>query len=98
MAESAVRLKGLRPRAIGVAVMLAIVASALGVVQTTHSTRQLHTELEQLESAGWGLEENWSRLLLEHSTWSAHHRVERVAAARLNMHVPEFGEIELVNP
>ena len=98
MAELEAKLGQMGALAIGVAVALAIVISALGVVQATHNARQLHTELEQLESSGWGLEENWSRLLLEHSTWSAHHRVERVAAARLNMHVPTFDTIELINP
>ena len=80
------------------ALLLLCTASSLGVIQSTHQTRLLHTELERQESSGWALEENWSRLLLEHSTWAAHHRVERVARAKLKMHVPEFEQIELVTP
>ncbi len=83
---------------LAVVLTLACALSALGIIQSTHRARMLYTDLEQRESYAWALEENWSRLLLEHSTWAAHHRVERLARRDLGMRVPGFEEIELVEP
>ena len=82
--------------AIGLVTM--IVFSCLAIVDSTHRTRILYTELEHRVATGWGLQEEWSRLLLEKSTWAAHHRVERVARDELTMHLPEFSGIGLLEP
>ena len=80
------------------ALVAACLLTSLGIIQSTHGARMLYTELEQRESQAWALEENWSRLLLEHSIWAAHHRVERLAREKLDMRVPEFADIQLVTP
>jgi cell division protein FtsL len=33
-------------------------------------------DLQSLEAERWYLEEEYSRLLLEQSTWASHHRIE----------------------
>jgi cell division protein FtsL len=44
------------------------------------------------------MQEHWGRLLLEQSTWAAHHRVERLARKQLGMRLPEAHELEVVLP
>lgn len=78
--------------------LLSIVLSALAVVQSTHACRQLYAELQLQESARWALEEEYGRLLLEQSTWAAHHRVERVAVEELGMAAPSLGELRVIAP
>ena len=51
-----------------------------------------------LEQAWSLLRLHWGRLLLEQSTWAAHHRVERLARKRLGMRLPEANELEVVLP
>jgi cell division protein FtsL len=72
--------------------VLALVALALltslAVVQSTHQCRQLYARLQKLEASRWYLDEEYSRLLLEQSTWASHHRVEQVAAEDMAMAPP----------
>lgn len=75
-----------------------VVVSAVFVIETTHQSRQLFAELQKQQSRSWLLEEDWGRLLLEQSTWAAHHRVEKMASTELDMLVPEFSQIRLVQP
>lgn len=75
-----------------------VVVSAVFVIETTHQNRQLFAELQKQQSQSWLLEEDWGRLLLEQSTWAAHHRVEKMASTELDMLVPEFNQIRLVQP
>ncbi len=78
--------------------LLLIVLSALAVVQSTHACRQLYAELQVQESARWQLEEEYGRLLLEQSTWAAHHRVEKVALDELGMAAPALEELRVITP
>lgn len=98
LAEWAAKLLPMRAGLIAAVLLSLCAVTALSIVQSTHRARMLYTELEQRESQAWALEENWSRLLLEHSTWAAHHRVERIAREDLGMHVPGFDDIQLVAP
>lgn len=74
------------------ATLLLIIVSAFAVVHTTHACRALYTSLQELESAQWYLQEDYGRLLLEHSTWASHYRVEKVATEELGMQAPELAQ------
>ncbi len=76
--------------------LLAVVWTAVTVVDTTHLCRQHYARLQALQSAQWDMQENWSRLLLEESTWAAHHRVEELAQEKLAMHAPSVAEMKVV--
>lgn len=78
-------------------VFLAILASALAVVQVSHHARQLFSQSEQLERQARTLEEDWERLLLERSTWASQERIERVARQQLQMTTPQAEQIQVVD-
>ena len=78
------------------ALLLAVMASAAAVVESSHRCRALYAELRQLEAEHRGLREQWGRLLLEQGTWAAHDRVERIAREELGMRVPAPGELRLL--
>jgi cell division protein FtsL len=63
-------------------------ASAMVLVGSTHQCRVRYAELQQLEMRHWALQEDYSRLLLEQSTWAAPHRVHRLAEEELGMASP----------
>ncbi len=75
-----------------------LVASAFGVIRSTHACRELYAELQTLEAARWHLQEDYSRLLLEQSTWASHHRVEKVAGGELGMRAPGLDAYKVVVP
>ncbi len=85
-------------RLLPAALALAVVASALGVVYTSHLARRLYGELVRLERARDALEVEWGRLQLEQSTWATHARIERLARERLHMRMPRPEEIVVVRP
>jgi len=87
-----------RMRWFGVFMLGLILSSAFGVIRSTHACRELYAELQTLEATRWHLEEEYSRLLLEQSTWASHHRVEKVAAGELGMQAPEMESYKVVNP
>jgi cell division protein FtsL len=63
----------------------AVVASALGVVASTHDVRKKVDRLEMLRREAAQLQVEWGQYLLEQSTWAAYSRVEAIATQRLNM-------------
>ena len=87
-----------RGQLVALSLLTLVVVSAVFVILTTHQSRQLFAELQKQQSRSWLLEEDWGRLLLEQSTWAAHHRVEKMASTELDMLVPEFSQIKLVRP
>ena len=82
---------------LGVASLL-LIASAFGVISSTHACRELYAELQTLEATRWHLQEDYSRLLLEQSTWASHHRVEKVAGGELGMRAPDLEAYKVVTP
>lgn len=78
-------------------VMLVLI-SAVAVIASTHQTRVQYARLQQLEDQRALLQTEWGQLLLEESTWSAPSRIERLAAERLEMHVPDIEKIEVIRP
>jgi len=65
--------------------LLAILASALYLVQVQYQSRQLYTELEQANAQGHQLETERERLLIERRAQATPQRVERLARERLQM-------------
>jgi cell division protein FtsL len=84
--------------ALNAALVTSVLATAVAVVETSHHCRQMYSELQALEVAQWDMQENWGRLLLEQSTWAAHHRVEQLARKQLGMHLPAPAELRVVAP
>lgn len=73
-----------------------IVLSALSVIHSSHVARQMFNQWQLLQKEAYRLDEDWGRLLLEHSTWAAHDRVERLANERLMMTPPVNEALQLV--
>ena len=78
--------------------LLANVASAIGVVYARHEHRQLFVQLSGLEKARDELNIDFGRLQLEQATWAESNRVDQIARTRLGMKFPEGDEIEVVRP
>jgi cell division protein FtsL len=62
--------------------------SALETVIARHQARKLFVEIQSLEKVRDELNEEWSRLLLEQSTWATDVRIETIARSRLDMKTP----------
>jgi cell division protein FtsL len=78
--------------------LLGVTVSSLAVIDSTHRSRELFNEWQQLQRREWALEEEWERLLLEQSTWSAHERVSQIAESKLDMTQPEPAAIKVIVP
>ncbi|MFZ8887677.1 MAG: cell division protein FtsL [Steroidobacteraceae bacterium] len=77
---------------------LAVLVSAVAVVNSRHQARMLFVELERLSAERDRLNIEWGQLQLEQSTQSNHGRVERVASEKLRMELPQPDDVELVTP
>jgi len=76
--------------------LLAVVACALGVVTSQHKARKLFVELQKEKERAQQMEVEWGQLQLEQGTWSMPARVEKIAAAKLRMRLPDSDQIRLV--
>lgn len=75
-----------------------VLATSFMIATTTHKTRVQYGRLQMLEREQDEMQANWSRLLLEESTWSSPSRIEGIGLERLNMHVPQTSELEVLTP
>ncbi len=75
---------------------LAVVVSALAVVNVTQHSRKLVNELEVLRREQASLEVTGGQYLLEQSAWSAYSRIENLAETKLKMKVPAANDVVLV--
>ena len=87
---------GRQLRWLNVAALGLILASTFAVIHSTHACRALYARLQELESSQWYLREHYGRLLLEHSTWAGHHRVETVAQDELGMQAPGLAQLKVI--
>ena len=72
------------------AILLAlIIAAALSVITSQHHGRKLFNDLESEQNAAKKLDEEFTQLQLEQSTWATNKRVESVAAKQLGMRLPD---------
>ena len=80
------------------ALVLANVATAVGVVYARHRHRVLFVELTKLEKQRDELNIEFGRLQLEQATVAESTRIERVASNRLGMKFPEAADVVVVRP
>lgn len=67
------------------ALALAVIVSAVFVVQVKHGNRTLTTRLEQLRAERERLELEWAQLQLEEATLAQHGRVDTLARTQFDM-------------
>ena len=72
--------------------------SAFSIIASTHRSRALYAQLQELESQRWFLDEEYSRLLLEQSTWASHYRIANEAGRSLGLRAPTLTNTELLTP
>jgi len=82
---------------IALVLLLAVVGSALLVVDSRHQARQLFLQLESLASERDEANSEWSRLQLEQATLGDAGRVEGIASEQLGMQSPAEIKILVVN-
>jgi cell division protein FtsL len=87
-----------RDWAFRVALALAVVGSAVIVVQTKHENRTLVHQLEQLRAEKARLETEWAQLQLEEATLAHHGRVEQIAREKLHMTEPADTRVVRADP
>ena len=71
-------------------------ASAMGIVASTHHVREEYARLQVLELERWRLQEQYTRLLLETNTWAAPHRIIQIASDNLSMQAPDLSRSQVV--
>ena len=69
--------------------LILIFASAMGVVFTTHHTRQAITEKDQALQERERLDNEWRNLLIEETALAEHSRVQEIAKDELQMKRPD---------
>ena len=84
-------------RSVIACLVVAVVASALGVVYSSHVVRELYSRQQQVEYGQWQLQEDYSRLLLEQSTLASPHRVISIAHEDLAMGPPALSAERVVH-
>lgn len=77
--------------------LFVLMISAIGVVYSSHISRQLFAEQAILLEKNDQLQLEWAQLLLEQSAFTSPSQIENVAAKELNMVLPQVSEIELVH-
>ena len=75
---------------------LAVFISALEVVIAQHEARKLFVEIQEQERIRNELDDLWSRLQLEQSTWATDDRIETLARTKLGMVEPDVDAIRLL--
>jgi len=86
----------LREVLLSLGLVLVMVISALGVVYSSHISRELFAEQAVLLERNDQLQLEWAQLLLEQSAFTAPGQIESVASKELEMVLPDVRNIELV--
>jgi cell division protein FtsL len=76
--------------------LVAVVASALGVIELRHRNRVAFAELQTVQTTRDAIDTEWGQLLLEQGAWAEHRRVEEFARARLGMTPPAQPQVVVV--
>jgi cell division protein FtsL len=79
-----------------VVMVLAVMASAVAVVEIKHENRKRFVALQGLEKARDQMNVEWGQLQLEQGTWATHSRVERIARKKLQMVIPKMEHVVIV--
>lgn len=70
---------------LNVALILAVLTTAMFVVYNKHKNRLLFVELERLTTLRDSMNIEWGQLQLEQSTWATDSRIEKIATEKLGM-------------
>ena len=74
-----------------------VVACALGVVTSQDRERKLFGDLETEQATAKKLDEEWTQLQLEQSTWATNQRVDAIASRQLGMRLPEAATTVIID-
>lgn len=80
------------------AIIIAVIITAVGVIYSKHLGRIEFVALQKLEQRRDHLNEEWGRLLLEQSTWASSARIEHQAGLRLGMVAPTADMTVVIKP
>lgn len=78
--------------------IIAVIASAVSVVYSTHYSRKLFVELTELKQDRDKLNVEWGQLQLEQSTWATHGRIESLARKKLDMKPLDYKQVIILKP
>lgn len=78
-------------------VLVAVIGSAIAVVERKHESRRLFVALQGLEAERDRLDVEWGRLRLEQGTFATHGRVESLAREELDLVMPRGRETIIIN-
>ena len=76
----------------------AVFLTAVRVVVSQNEARVLFVEIQELEAERNRLNEEWTKLLLEQSTWATDARVEELAVTELGMQSPLEKPLIIIKP
>lgn len=79
-----------------VCLLVVTTATATGVIYSTHKSRYLLNELQQLENQRNSLQVEWGQLLLEQSSLVSQGQIENLAIADLGMEIPTTENVVVV--
>lgn len=94
--QSIWRLLPVKELLLSMGLVLVMVLTALGVVYSSHISRELFAEQALLQERNDQLQLEWAQLLLEQSAFTSPGQIESVAAQELDMVLPDVRNIELV--
>jgi cell division protein FtsL len=81
-----------------VVLLVILVASALGVVNTKFRSRMLFAEIQRIEQELEAYDVELTQLQLEQNTWAEHSRIEKLAHGKLGMMMPQRDLILYIKP
>ena len=76
--------------------LVAVIASAIGVVYSIQESRERFVELTRLGNERDDLNFEFGRLQLEQATWAENNRIEQIARGRLGMISPKPADTVVV--
>ena len=90
-----------QPRPVGWLVLVSLLVFATGtstgVIYTTHKSRHLLNELQELERERNALQVEWGQLLLEQSSLVSQGRIENLAIDELGMVIPAMENVVVMS-
>ena len=78
------------------AVWVAVLLAAVATVHARHEARTLFVELQQQQLERDELDTEWGQLRLEQSAYATHGLIEKIAHEKMDMSVPEPGDINIL--
>jgi cell division protein FtsL len=73
-----------------------VLASAIAVIYSVHTTRMIFAQLEELKNEASDLQVVWGQYLLEHGMVAQYNEIEVVARSQLDMVIPDPAQIKTV--